>query len=62
MIFPNVGFTLATIYIGQELDSQGILWVSSAMTILLVAVWLLDLVMMAKFVVMNQINLAKKDS
>ncbi|KAK4495171.1 hypothetical protein PRZ48_013498 [Zasmidium cellare] len=40
MIFPNVGFTLATIQIGKQLDSEGILWVSSAMTIVLVVVWL----------------------
>lgn len=40
LVFPNVGFTLATISIGERLDSPGILWVSSAMAILLVAVWL----------------------
>lgn len=39
-VFPNVGFTLSTIKIGRALMSEGILWVSSVMTILLVAVWL----------------------
>ncbi|CAO2650248.1 Nn.00g015400.m01.CDS01 [Neocucurbitaria sp. VM-36] len=39
-IFPNVGFTIATSMIGRELGSEGILWVASAMTILLVAIWL----------------------
>ncbi|KAJ4323038.1 hypothetical protein N0V94_002062 [Neodidymelliopsis sp. IMI 364377] len=38
-IFPNVGFTVSTTMIGRELRSDGILWVSSAMTILLVAIW-----------------------
>ncbi|KAJ5932787.1 hypothetical protein N7516_007276 [Penicillium verrucosum] len=27
-IFPNVGFTLATVYLGQELESNAILWFS----------------------------------
>lgn len=40
MIFPNVGFTIATVYIGTELRSEAILWVASAMTIPLVAIWL----------------------
>lgn len=39
-IFPNVGFTIATINLGSELESQGILWVGSGMTICLVAIWL----------------------
>lgn len=39
-IFPNVGFTVATIDIGTELGSEGILWVASIMTVLLVAIWL----------------------
>jgi predicted permease len=39
-VFPNVGFTIATIKIGQQLQSEGILWVASAMTILLVAMWM----------------------
>ncbi|KAF2093363.1 hypothetical protein NA57DRAFT_48323 [Rhizodiscina lignyota] len=43
-IFPNVGFTIATITIGRELDSQGILWVGSIMTIFLVAMYIFVLV------------------
>jgi tellurite resistance protein TehA-like permease len=53
LIFPNVGFTLSTIYLGEELESEGILWVSVAMTILLVAFWLLNLVLMAKKVFLS---------
>lgn len=40
MVFPNTGFVIATIRIGQVLQSEAILWVTSVMTILQVAVWL----------------------
>jgi tellurite resistance protein TehA-like permease len=40
MVFPNTGFVIATISIGQVLQSEGILWVSSVMTVLQVAMWL----------------------
>lgn len=39
-IFPNAGLTLATIQIGEVLDSKGINAVSSAMTVLLIVAWL----------------------
>lgn len=41
LVFPNVGFTLETIQIGSSLNSVAIGWVGSAMTIVLVATWLL---------------------
>ncbi|OJJ30884.1 hypothetical protein ASPWEDRAFT_119067 [Aspergillus wentii DTO 134E9] len=40
MVFPNTGFILAIIKIGQALESNAILWVSSILTILQVAMWL----------------------
>ncbi|KAI9368964.1 voltage-dependent anion channel [Aspergillus egyptiacus] len=40
MVFPNTGFVIATIRIGQVLQSQAVLWVSSVMTVLQVAAWL----------------------
>jgi len=40
IVFPNTGFTLATIDIGEALQSEGILWVTSVMTVLQVGVWL----------------------
>jgi C4-dicarboxylate transporter/malic acid transport protein len=43
LIFPNVGFTLSTIQIGSSLDSVAIGWVTSGMTIVLVATWLVVL-------------------
>lgn len=39
-IFPNVGFTIATIDIGEVLQSEGIQWVGSAMSVILVGVYL----------------------
>jgi C4-dicarboxylate transporter/malic acid transport protein len=39
-VFPNVGLTISLVDIGQAFDSQGILWIGSAMTIILVAIWL----------------------
>ncbi len=38
-VFPNTGFTIATIEIGIILQSQGILWLTTAMSIGLVAMW-----------------------
>ncbi|KAK7427005.1 hypothetical protein QQZ08_006432 [Neonectria magnoliae] len=38
-VFPNVGFTLATGSIGEELDSQAIQWVASAMSICIFVMW-----------------------
>ncbi|PIG88055.1 C4-dicarboxylate transporter/malic acid transport protein [Aspergillus arachidicola] len=41
MVFPNTGLVIATIRIGQVLQSEAVLWVASAMTILQVAIWLI---------------------
>jgi C4-dicarboxylate transporter/malic acid transport protein len=40
-VFPNVGFTICTINIGNALMSEGILWLGTAMTILLVVTWIM---------------------
>lgn len=39
-IFPNTGFTMATIDIGKVLMSEGVQWVGSVMTVMLVAAWI----------------------
>lgn len=39
-IFPNVGFTIATINIGQAFESTAVEWVGTAMTLLLIAMYL----------------------
>ncbi|KAK0724976.1 voltage-dependent anion channel-domain-containing protein [Lasiosphaeris hirsuta] len=38
-VFPNVGFVLASIRIGTAVGSEGILWLCSVMTVLLVVAW-----------------------
>jgi C4-dicarboxylate transporter/malic acid transport protein len=39
IVFPNTAFTIATSLIGEELESEGIDGVASAMTILIVIAW-----------------------
>jgi tellurite resistance protein TehA-like permease len=39
-VFPNVGFTIATLSIGKQFESPGVEWVGTIMTILLVALYL----------------------
>lgn len=54
-IFPNVGLTVAAIYIGDVLDSNGIRAVTSAMTIMLVAVWIFVAIMNVKAVYQRKV-------
>jgi tellurite resistance protein TehA-like permease len=60
-VFPNVGFTICTISIGNTMMSQGILWLGSAMTILVIVVWLFVLVMHARAVWRKDILWPGKD-
>lgn len=39
LIFPNVGFTIATIKIGEVLGSEVVLWIGSVYTIVLAGLW-----------------------
>ena len=39
-VFPNVGFTIATITIGTSLESQAITWAGTGMSIVVVGLWL----------------------
>lgn len=39
-VFPNVGFTIATISIGKVFQSEGVEWVGSIMTIGIISIWL----------------------
>ncbi|KAI9829665.1 MAG: hypothetical protein M1819_006036 [Sarea resinae] len=54
-VFPNTGFTIATIQIGHALHSNAILWVSSAMTIVMVTLWFLVVISHAWAVFAGQI-------
>ena len=60
-VFPNVGFTIATIRIGEQFESNGILWVGSAMTILLVATWIFVLMSHVRAIWKKQILMPGKD-
>ena len=55
IIFPNVGFTIATIYIGEELESNAIAWVATFMTVLVFAAWLMDLFLHLKSIFQRRI-------
>lgn len=61
IIFPNVGFTIATISIGRALQSNAILWVGSAMTIALTATYLFILLMHARALYRGDILWPGKD-
>ncbi|RMZ72456.1 malic acid transporter [Pyrenophora seminiperda CCB06] len=60
-IFPNAGLTLATIQAGKVLQSQGINGVASALTILLIIMWLLTAAFCIRAVVLGEILWPGKD-
>ena len=60
-VFPNTGFTISTITIGRQLESEGILWVGSAMTILLVVAWMFIFVAQVRAVVRREILMPGRD-
>ncbi|EME38619.1 hypothetical protein DOTSEDRAFT_75397 [Dothistroma septosporum NZE10] len=60
-VFPNIGFTIATIRIGEQLESEGILWVASIMTVLLVAMWIFVFVAHVRAVMLRQIMMPGVD-
>lgn len=60
-VFPNTGLTIAVIDIGEQLGSQGIMWVGSVMSILLVVVWLFVMVMHARAFYKKDIMMPGKD-
>ena len=55
LVFPNVGFTIAVITIGSEFRSQGVMWVGSLMTVLLIVLYLFVLVMHMRAVMTREI-------
>ncbi|KAH9832421.1 Malic acid transport protein [Teratosphaeria destructans] len=61
LVFPNTGWTIATINIGNQLESQGILWIGSAMTIILVATWTLVFIMEMRAIFTKQIAMPGQD-
>ncbi|KAI9035599.1 tellurite-resistance/dicarboxylate transporter family protein [Aspergillus affinis] len=55
IIFPNVGFTIATIYIGEELESDALAWVGTVMAVLVFVAWLMDLFLHLKSIFQRRI-------
>jgi C4-dicarboxylate transporter/malic acid transport protein len=55
IVFPNVGFTIGTIYIGEELESSAIAWVATVMTVLVFAAWLMDFFLHLKSIFQRRI-------
>jgi C4-dicarboxylate transporter/malic acid transport protein len=60
-VFPNVGFTIATIKIGQQFESRGAEWVGSVMTCLLCATYVFVLIMHVRAVITRQIMYEGED-
>jgi len=60
-VFPNVGFTVATGYLGQELGSSAVTWVASAMTICIVVMWFVVLIAHIRAVVRKKILFPGRD-
>jgi tellurite resistance protein TehA-like permease len=55
MIFPNVGLTIALIQIGKQLLSPAIQWITSIMTIILIALWLFVMAAHVRAVIKKQV-------
>ncbi|KAM0203212.1 hypothetical protein ACHAPA_009807 [Fusarium lateritium] len=55
IVFPNVGFTIATGYIGEELESDAIAWVATIMTAMVFTAWLLDMYLHLKSIFRKRI-------
>lgn len=61
LVFPNIGFTISVIDIGEQLESQGIQWVGSIMSVLIFAGWLFNLVAHARAVLTKRILMPGRD-
>lgn len=55
MVFPNTGFTIATISIGNALKSEGLLYLGNSMTIGIVCMWVFVLSMNIRAVIVRDI-------
>jgi tellurite resistance protein TehA-like permease len=55
LVFPNIALALATARIGEELKSEGIMWIASVMTILLVAAWIFVIFLNVRAVIRGEI-------
>ncbi|KAI0108389.1 voltage-dependent anion channel [Daldinia grandis] len=60
-VFPNVGFTITIIAIGKNLQSRGIMGVGSAMTLMLVAMWIFVFIHHVKAIINQEVLFEGKD-
>ncbi|CAF9930802.1 MAG: hypothetical protein GOMPHAMPRED_005742 [Gomphillus americanus] len=60
-VFPNIGFSLITIQIGLVFESESIQWVASAMTVIVVIVWLVVLGFNVRAVIRKEIMMPGMD-
>ncbi|RDA88131.1 hypothetical protein CP532_6824 [Ophiocordyceps camponoti-leonardi (nom. inval.)] len=61
MVFPNTGFTLATISIGKALGSEGVQWVGTGMSIALLITYFVVLFFNIRAVVVQDIMYPDRD-
>ncbi|KAF7549359.1 hypothetical protein G7Z17_g6427 [Cylindrodendrum hubeiense] len=61
MVFPNVGFTLATISIGNQLECEGILWFATALSLIIFVTFCVVLYFNVRAVLVGDIMYPGKD-
>ncbi|KAK5996910.1 Malic acid transport protein [Cladobotryum mycophilum] len=61
MVFPNTGFTLATISIGRELGNEPVLWVATGMSIVMLIIYVFVLVNHVRAVLKQDIMYPGRD-
>ena len=61
LVFPNIAIAICTARIGERLESEGIMWTASGMTILLVAAWIIVFLLNVRAVVRKEIMMPNKD-
>ncbi|KAM0261382.1 hypothetical protein ACHAQJ_002234 [Trichoderma viride] len=61
MVFPNTGFTLATISIGKELASGSLQWVTTGMSICMVIIFIFVFVNLVRAVIVQDIMYPGRD-
>ncbi|TDZ19220.1 Malic acid transport protein [Colletotrichum orbiculare MAFF 240422] len=61
MVFPNTGFTLATISIGNQLGNEAVLWFATAMSLVLLATYFFVLYAHVRAVLVQDIMYTMRD-
>ncbi|KAH0386262.1 hypothetical protein KCU89_g17102, partial [Aureobasidium melanogenum] len=61
LVFPNTGFTIAVIDIGEQFQSQGVMWVGSIMSIFIFIAWFFTIIFHAKAVLTRRMMMPGMD-